>query len=153
MKLNIYIWKTKFTFHKQCLFGLSMQRRLAQQTKIYCNFTKSVWKETTHKPSDVAAAVCCFDDIFYSMCEMEEAVPYSLSALLGIFNRHVVTTFKTSYLKEIRVLHYFYQTSYCWFSFLHCCFTLWIFHIFLYIKFKKNAQGISRRIWFTYFHK
>ena len=35
---------------------------------------------------------------------MEEVVPYSLSALLGIFNRHVVTSFKTSDLKEIRVL-------------------------------------------------
>ena len=55
IKLNKYMHKSKFTFHKQYLFGLEMQRRRIK-TKICFKYFCSIKKETTHKPSNVASA-------------------------------------------------------------------------------------------------
>ena len=56
MKLNTYIWESKFTFRKHNLFGLLFPRNV---TKIHTCQSKahvfySVLKETIHKPSKVA---------------------------------------------------------------------------------------------------
>ena len=55
IKLNKYMYKSKFTFHKQWFFGLEMQRRQIK-TKICFKYFYSIKKETTHKHSNVASA-------------------------------------------------------------------------------------------------
>ena len=64
IRLNIYVWKTKFSSHK--LFGVlfSMNIKSPIQSKAHYNFFYSVWKETSHKPLKVAAAKKSFQVFF-----------------------------------------------------------------------------------------
>ena len=56
IKLNIFIWKTKFTSHEQYLFVPLLFRNLKMTNtdQIMYRLSYSVWKVTTHKPSNVA---------------------------------------------------------------------------------------------------
>ena len=67
--LNIYIWKSKFTSHKQYLFGLvfSGNAKKTLQSKVYYNFLYSVWKEATHIASKVAIAKNIFLQFVFSL--------------------------------------------------------------------------------------
>ena len=59
LHIENYIQKIKFVSHEQHFFvflPLEMQKRL-KQTKVYHAFSYFVWKETTHKPVKVAAAI------------------------------------------------------------------------------------------------
>ena len=74
------MWKSKFTSNKQYLCCLLFSRNVKTniQTKVYYIFLYPLWKETTHKPSNVVAAtnlfssvyvigITCFDECF-SFC-------------------------------------------------------------------------------------
>ena len=77
MKLNICMQEIKFTFHKQYLFGrlFSRNAKKTHADKSPLQIFHSVSKETTHKPSKVAASknlsssvhaidTTCFDECF-----------------------------------------------------------------------------------------
>ena len=66
IRLNIYICKTKFPFHKQYLFVLlfSRNQRIFIQTKVYHKFFYSVRKETFHKPLKVAGGKKSFSSVY-----------------------------------------------------------------------------------------
>ena len=77
IRLNIYLWKTRFFSREQYLFDLSyleMQRRPIE-TKAYNKLSNSVWKERSHKllkvanakkpfPSGCTIDTTCFDECF-----------------------------------------------------------------------------------------
>ena len=52
------MWKTKFSFHKQYLFGLLIQ------TKVYCKLFYCLKKKTSHKPLKVATAKRSFSSVY-----------------------------------------------------------------------------------------
>ena len=84
IRLNINIWKTKFSSHKQYLFDLLLPRT-AKKTHTDQSIYKlscTVWKKKSHKPLKVAAAkksfpsLCtiettCFNECFYCMWSLE----------------------------------------------------------------------------------
>ena len=71
------MWKTKFPSHKQHLFDLLLPKKKSKrfiQTKAYYKRYYSIWKETSHKPLEVAIAkksfpsACTFDTTSLNEC-------------------------------------------------------------------------------------
>ena len=68
IRLNIYIWKTKFSSHKQYLFDLLLSRNVnkthTDQSNQSDKLFYSVWNETSRKPLKLAAAKSSFPSVF-----------------------------------------------------------------------------------------
>ena len=97
---------------------------MATKTNIFYVCLYSLWKEMTHKPSNVAAAtnlfsseyvvgITCFDECFFILCDNWKAIffiwVYRYSE--GFSNRYVAMFFERSVLKEVRVLQYLYNSG------------------------------------------
>ena len=102
--------------------SLEMLRGLTQ-TKVYYVFLTSLRKETTHKPSIVAAAtillssvyvigITCFDEcfLFYVITGRHYFLQNVYRFSEGFSNDHAPVFFERSILKEVRILRYFHNS-------------------------------------------
>ena len=70
IKLNIYIWRTKFHSHKKCLFGLLFSRNAKKADRpnhtdqIILKMFLLCLKETSHKSLKAAAAKRSFPSVY-----------------------------------------------------------------------------------------
>ena len=105
MKLNTYIWESKFTSRKQNLFGLLFPRNV---TKIHTCQSKAhvfyfVLKETIHKPSKVAVGKAFLRVYVIGKTGFNE-----------LFLCHVIPcSWKTFFHKSLPLLSHSFQTPCC----------------------------------------
>ena len=116
IKPNIYIWKTKFDFHKQYLFCLLTSRNAKKSPTDQSTFSYFVWKETIYKLLKVAAAkslfsivyvigTTCFDECFwFYVIPGRHYFSWKFIVTLILLKRHVAAFFEASILKEVRIL-------------------------------------------------
>ena len=104
--------------------SLKMQWRLIQ-TKLFYTIFHSVWKETSHKPSKVAAAKNFFSSVYvigtacFSECFLLPNDNWKTLFFVqihsypeGFCKHHVVAFFETSVLKEVRIyVHYLHNNT------------------------------------------
>ena len=66
MRLNIYMWKTKFFLINSIYFVFScLEMKISLiQTKAYYRTFYSVWRETSHKPLKAPATIKSFSSVY-----------------------------------------------------------------------------------------
>ena len=95
IKLNIFIWKTKFTSHEQYLFvpPFSRHLKMTNTDQIMYRLSYSVWKVTTYKPSNVAVVTNVFSSAYVigTTCLYECLLFYLISEKYHFQQKFIVT--------------------------------------------------------------
>ena len=119
IRLNIHIWKTKFTFYKQYFLGLPFSRNVKksntdqslQQAFSFClkrsvslTFKNASYKKVFPKCVYDWYNLLCW--MFFILCDNRKQYFFRKSYCYpeASCQRHVAAFFETSVLKEIRVL-------------------------------------------------
>ena len=120
IRLKIYMWKTKFSFHKQYLFGLLFSRNAKKaytdqsilQTFLLC-LKRNVSQIFKSSSCEKVFLKCVYH--WYDLLQRMFFIPcdnWNTKFFIKIYrypevwyNRHVAVFFLTRILKEIRILH------------------------------------------------
>ena len=120
IRLKIYMWKTKFSFHKQYLFGLLFSRN-AKKAYTDQSILQTFLLRLKRNVSQTCKSSSCekfFLKCVYHWCNLLRRmffIPYDNWTTLFFIqnyrfpevwdNRHVAAFFETRVLKEVRILY------------------------------------------------
>ena len=126
IKLNTYMYEIKFTSHKQYLFAPLLSIK-AKKTRTNQNTLQFFLLRPNWNHSQTFKSSCCkkfflqcvcyrcnlLQWTFFISCDNWKTLFFSksLQLLWDFFNRHIVVSFETKVLKEVRILRYLHNSS------------------------------------------
>ena len=124
IKLKIYIWKTKFTTHKQYFYGrlFSSNTTNAYIDQSIPQVFHSVWKEISHKLSKAAAAKSFFPSVYVNgtTCFGECFLFHVITGRHYFLYKFIVTQSFCATTMLLRSLkQVFWKKSACYLRYLH----------------------------------
>ena len=102
------MWKTKFSSHKQYLFGLFVSRKSKKAHKDQRpKYTTNFFTLSEKKPLSVYIIdTTCYDECFlFHVITRRHYFYTNLSLQILSYNRHAAAFLETNVLKEVRILY------------------------------------------------